>query len=77
MNTLVILQPLVDTLTWLIPAMLLIGLLKTPWFKGWFTADSGGGMVDVHDQRPVVLAPTCPGVDSPCGGTASRRCRCF
>lgn len=36
MNTLVILQPLVDTLTWLIPAMLLIGLLKTPWFKGWF-----------------------------------------
>jgi len=36
MNTLVILQPLMDTLTWLIPAMLLIGLLKTPWFKGWF-----------------------------------------
>ena len=36
MNYFVILQPLLDTLKWLIPAMLLIGLLKTPWFKGWF-----------------------------------------
>ncbi|GAD65182.1 nuclease-related domain-containing protein [Aquipseudomonas alcaligenes] len=36
MNYLAILQPLLDTLKWLIPAMLLIGLLKTPWFKGWF-----------------------------------------
>lgn len=36
MDTLLILQPLLDTLKWLIPAMLLIGLLKTPWFKGWF-----------------------------------------
>lgn len=35
MNYFVILQPLLDTLKWLIPAMLLIGLLKTPWFKGW------------------------------------------
>lgn len=36
MNYFVILQPLLDTLKWLIPAILLIGLLKTPWFKGWF-----------------------------------------
>lgn len=36
MNYFVIFQPLLDTLKWLIPAMLLIGLLKTPWFKGWF-----------------------------------------
>lgn len=30
----VILAPLLDTMTWLIPAMLLIGLLKSRWAKG-------------------------------------------
>ncbi|MGQ7816025.1 NERD domain-containing protein [Metapseudomonas furukawaii] len=35
MNYLIILQPLVDTLKWLLPLMLLAGLLKTPSFKGW------------------------------------------
>ena len=35
MNYLIILQPLIDTLTWLLPLMFLAGLLKTPWFKGW------------------------------------------
>lgn len=29
-----ILRPVIDTLTWLLPAMLLIGLLKSPWVKG-------------------------------------------
>ncbi|MFZ6050181.1 hypothetical protein ACFW0H_29180 [Pseudomonas sp. CR3202] len=36
MNTLVILQPLLDTLKWLLPLMLLAGVMKTPWFKGGF-----------------------------------------
>lgn len=36
MNYLVILQPLIDTLKWLLPLRLLAGLLKTSWFKGWF-----------------------------------------
>jgi len=39
-NTLVVFQPLFDTLKWLLPPVLLIWvlikLLKTPWFKGWF-----------------------------------------
>ena len=30
----VILRPVVDTATWLTPAMLLLGLLKSPWAKG-------------------------------------------
>ena len=30
----IILRPVFDTVTWLIPAMLLIGLLKSPWAKG-------------------------------------------
>ncbi len=30
----IILRPLIDTLYWLMPAMLLIGLLKSPWAKG-------------------------------------------
>jgi restriction system protein len=30
----VILRPVIDMMTWLIPAMLLIGLLKSPWAKG-------------------------------------------
>ena len=30
----IILRPVIDTLTWLLPAMLLIGLLKSPWAKG-------------------------------------------
>jgi len=29
-----ILRPLIDSLFWLIPAVLLIGLLKSPWAKG-------------------------------------------
>lgn len=36
MNTLAILQPLFGTLIWLLPLMLVVGLLRTPWFKGWF-----------------------------------------
>lgn len=35
MNTHAILQPLINAMTWLIPMMLLVGLLKSPWFKGW------------------------------------------
>lgn len=30
----VILRPVIDTMTWLLPAMLLLGLLKSPWAKG-------------------------------------------
>ncbi len=36
MNTLAILQPLFGTLIWLLQLMLVVGLLRTPWFKGWF-----------------------------------------
>ena len=35
MNTHAILQPLLSAMTWLIPMMLLLVLLKSPWFKGW------------------------------------------
>ncbi|EZH77030.1 hypothetical protein AU05_01080, partial [Ectopseudomonas composti] len=30
----VILQPVINSMIWLLPAMLLIGLLKSPWAKG-------------------------------------------
>jgi restriction system protein len=40
LNIIDILQPLLDTLIWLLPLMLLTGLLvklrKMPWLKGWF-----------------------------------------
>lgn len=36
MNTSVILPPLLDTLKWLLPLMLVLALLKSRLFKGWF-----------------------------------------
>ncbi len=35
MSSLVIVQPLLETLKWLLPAMLPIGLFKSPKLKGW------------------------------------------
>ena len=36
MNILVMLQPLFDMLKWLLPWLVLVIIIKTPWFKGWF-----------------------------------------
>ena len=36
MNIFVMLQPLFDMLKWLLPLLVLVIIIKTPWFKGWF-----------------------------------------